>query len=173
MEGKPGAKLEDFPEYILMANPPQSTPDANTTQMNAAPFKLPSITAHIFYSLHSCLAALKAAASSFSTNDALNTLVWRHMTIARNSSVLLDGEKDCVMLYTANIRSRMNPPLPTNYLGSASIGSAKERLKVSALLGDSGLWRILQPIALQLWSEEPVLRGGKRRVMHSSQPLRV
>ena len=66
-------------------------------------------------------------------------MVWRHMIIARNPSVLIDGVKDCVMLHAANILSRMNPPLSPNYLGNVSIGGATERLKVLSLLGDSGL----------------------------------
>jgi hypothetical protein len=137
MEGKPGANLADFPEYVLM--PPQSTAEANSHQTPATPFELPLMTAHIFYFSPSSLAALKTAASAFSTNDALNALVWQHVTIARNPIAPLNDEKDCVMLYAANIRSRLISPLPSNYLGNASIAGATERLKISALMSDSGL----------------------------------
>jgi hypothetical protein len=95
------------------------------------------MTAHIFYFSLESLADVNIAASAFSTNGDLNTLVWRHMTIACSPTSLSGGSLDgrvSRILYEANIRSRTNLLLPVNYLGNAT-----DYLKVSALLGSSGL----------------------------------
>lgn len=137
MKGKPGADLADFPEYVLTPTPPKDTTNSG---LDATSTEIPPMTARIFYFSLSSLYKLKNAASAFSTNDALNALIWRRVTMARNpTSGLLSHNKDSRILYAANIRARENSPLPANYLGNASICGATEALSVPALLSASGL----------------------------------
>ncbi|RDL41613.1 Uncharacterized protein BP5553_01592 [Venustampulla echinocandica] len=146
MVGAPGAKLTDFPEYILQPTPSAAAADVNMEQMAKTGFSLPPMTTCIFHFSPASLVALKAAAEAYSTNDALSGFLWRHMTLARNpiqpsGSIVPDedGEKTTAILYAANIRTRCSPPLPHSYLGNASMGTITERLSISTLTSSSGL----------------------------------
>ncbi|KAG0647680.1 Acyltransferase easC [Hyphodiscus hymeniophilus] len=139
MEGKPGAQLKDFPEYVLMPTPPK------TAAIQESSVRHPdrsAMTTHVFYFSPESLGQLKSAAAAFSTNDALIGLVWQHMTIARNpvsAPLELTHDKESRMLYAVNVRSRMRPQLPANWLGNATICGVTDYLKVTALLNESGL----------------------------------
>jgi hypothetical protein len=142
-----GAKLMDFPEYVLQPNPSIAAADINTEQMAQTTFSLPSMTTHVFYFSPASLLALKAAAEAYSTNDALTAFLWRHITLARNPNIQSSrsmvsgtvGEKTSAVLYATNIRTRTSPPLPHSYLGNASMATITERHSVSTLASSSGL----------------------------------
>jgi hypothetical protein len=155
MQGKTGADMVDFPQYVL-----KSREGGFGLSSPVASFQLPKMTARIFSLSRESLSKLKKAASAFSTSDAVAALAWRHMTIARYSSIpstetknfrgvsgqgaakpseTPQDDKDSRMVYAVNIRNRIKPSLPAKFLGNASSGEVTEYLKVSALLVDSGL----------------------------------
>lgn len=128
-EGLPANNIADFPEYVLMP-----TPSADPTQMAPPTFKLPPMTAKIFYLSPEHLADLKIAAKAFSTNDAVSAFFWHHMTVARNpSNDSTDNDKTSAALFAVNIRDRTSPPLPATYLGNASLGGITQRLSITSL----------------------------------------
>ncbi|PGH31014.1 hypothetical protein GX50_06218 [[Emmonsia] crescens] len=137
MTGHPGADLAEFPEYILMPTAPTTVmADVNTHQIAAMPTTLPPMTSHIFYFSSASLTALKAAASAFSTNDALCAFLWQHMTLARNptdSSRVEKSTKTSSLLFSVNIRGRTSPPLPPTYLGNASMAVITDHFPISLL----------------------------------------
>jgi hypothetical protein len=108
MGGVSGGKLEDFPEYKLAPCSPVTDPDASSAQESATPFKRPEMTARIFHVFKPSLVSLKSAAAAYSTNDALHALFWRHITLARCSTM---SRKCCSvqatrLQYAAKMRSR-------------------------------------------------------------------
>lgn len=136
----PGAKLTDFPEYILQPTPLIANGDVNTEKFIPTMFSMPPMTTHIFYLSPASLLELKAAAEAYSTNDALSAFLWRHMTLARNQSNQSPySEKTSALLSAVNIRTRTSPPLPRSYLGDASMATLTSRLSVSTLTVTSGL----------------------------------
>ncbi|KIM97135.1 hypothetical protein OIDMADRAFT_130426 [Oidiodendron maius Zn] len=144
MLGTSGAKMVDFPEYYLQATAITTVADGNSDRRTSTPLKLPPMTARIFHFSPSTLAALKAEAAAYSTNDALTAFLWRHMTLARNPvsqskpAAHKIGETSTV-LYAANIRRRTSPPLPQNFLGNAFIAVKTDGLDISTLMSSSGL----------------------------------
>lgn len=138
MEGMQGANFVDFPEYML--SPPAN---GGTQQMPAMAFEMPPLAARIFHFSPESLANLKAAAAAFSTNDALCAFIWQHMTLARTRSGFFadpaSGEETSALAYAVNIRNRMSPPLPSTFLGNASMASMRKRLAVSTLTSDTAL----------------------------------
>ena len=147
MVGAAGAKLADFPEYILQPAPPGAAADVNMERIAQTAFSLPSMKTHIFYFSPASLLALKAAAEAYSTNDALTAFLWQHMTLARNPRTQssgpivsgADGEKTSAILCAGNIRTRTSPPLPHSYLGNASMATITERHSISTLISPPGL----------------------------------
>ncbi|RYP55801.1 hypothetical protein DL771_012392 [Monosporascus sp. 5C6A] len=151
MKGEPGARLADFPEYILHPTPKPAGTNEDMPQM---PFQLPPMVSHIFYFSPGTLADLKAAAAAYSTNDALCAFIWRNMTLARDfsgrPSDLDGGENTSAFIYGVNIRNRTSPPLPPTYLGNASVACITDRLTVSTLTGGDGLPRAADAIRKSL-----------------------
>ncbi|RYP50893.1 hypothetical protein DL768_003682 [Monosporascus sp. mg162] len=151
MKGTPGARLADFPEYILHPTPKPAARNENIPQM---PFQLPPMVSHIFYFSPGTLADLKATAAAFSTNDALCAFIWRNMTLARDfsggSTDLDGGESSSAFTFSVNVRSRTCPPLPPTYLGNASMACMTDRLTVSTLTGGDGFPRAADVIRKSL-----------------------
>ncbi|KAM0433489.1 hypothetical protein ACHAPT_004369 [Fusarium lateritium] len=148
MKGMQGADIVDFPEYTLLPLLPAhgGTP--------AMAFEMPPLAARIFFFSPESLAHLKAAAAAFSTNDALCAFIWQRMTLARTrSGVIADptgGEVTSVLAYAVNIRNRMSPPLPSTFLGNASMASVTKRLAVSTLTSDNALPQVAAAIRQSL-----------------------
>jgi trichothecene 3-O-acetyltransferase len=144
MKGGAGGALDDFPEYVLAPTPSRTKNDVLSHQMAEAPFKMPDMTAHIFRISSSALTALKQAASAYSSNDALNALFWRHVTLARiaaarDSTRTISPETGTALMYAVNVRSKFSPPLPHNYTGNASIANITKKLSVAELTSVHGL----------------------------------
>ena len=137
MEGTPGADIVDFPAYRL----PNSR-DVLAQQMPPTGFQLPPMTSHVFYFSPASLADLKTAAEAYSTHDALCAFVWRHMTMARQAPGSPDPPGDegtSALAIAVNVRDRASPPLPSTYLGNASMVSITGRLPTSSLTKHDGL----------------------------------
>lgn len=144
MTGLPGVDLKEHPEYMLAPTALTATTDLNTHQMAATPFKMPAMTARIFRLSQASLAALKTNAAAYSTNDALHALVWRHITLARMAASsqepnTVNGDGSTALLYSANIRSRVDPPLPPNYAGNASVACITRHMSFVEMAAPSGL----------------------------------
>ena len=144
MTGLPDASLSDFPQYILSPTLPAARTDVNTHQLAATPFKMPSMIARSFRFSPPSLAALKTTAAAYSTNDALHALVWRHVTIARMSASAqepntVNGHGSTALLYSANIRSQTNPPLPANYVGNAIVACMTRHMSFVEMAAPAGL----------------------------------
>lgn len=144
MTGTQGAHLDDFPEYVLAPTQPAAVTDVNTHQMAVTPFKMPAMSAHIFRFSPTSLKSLKIAAAAYSTSDALNALIWRHVTFARmNASSqepnTVNGNGSTALLYSANIRSRLSPPLPSNYTGNASVAGITRHMSFVEMAAPGGL----------------------------------
>lgn len=149
MEGMPGARIVDFPEYKLPASG-----DVKQSPVPPTGFQLPLMAAHVFYFSPESLADLKTAAAAFSTHDALCAFLWRHMTLARrvpsSSPGPLRGEETSVLAFAVNIRGRASPPLPPAYLGNASMISVTDRLAVSTITMDGRLPAVAKVIRKSL-----------------------
>jgi hypothetical protein len=139
MTGTSGASLDRFPEYLMAPTPPAARADATSHQMAATPFKLPDMTARIFYFSPSSLTFLKTAAAAYSTNDALHALIWRHVTLARMAAGSMSDNGATTLLYAANMRSKVSPPLPHNYTGNASIASVTRHMSAKEMTASDGL----------------------------------
>ena len=144
MTGMAGANLNDFPEYVLKPTVSAAVTDVNTHQMAATPHRMPPMSARIFRFSTTSLKSLKIAAGAYATNDALNALIWRHVTLARmNASSqepnTVNGDGSTALLYSANIRSRLSPPLPPNYTGNASVACITRHLPFVEMAAPSGL----------------------------------
>ncbi|KAK7947056.1 uncharacterized protein PG986_011377 [Apiospora aurea] len=140
MQGTPPESMAEFPEYVLRPNEKQlSLVVDETAATAAAAFQLPPMSGRIFYFSAAKLADLKREAAAYSTNDALCAFLWCQMTTARNpaaSSSSSSATEGKVSAFTSavNIRGRTNPPLPSSYLGNASLPSMTDRLPVSELI---------------------------------------
>lgn len=139
MTGISGDTLDQFPEYVMAPTPPAASADANSHQMAATPVKLPDMTARIFYFSPSSLTFLKTAAAAYSTNDALNALIWRHVTLARMAARSMSDDGATTLLYPANMRSKVSPPLPYNYTGNVSIASVTRHISAKEMSASDGL----------------------------------
>lgn len=121
-------------------------------QTPAAPAPAPSpseVTSHIFVfseqTLHTLKADLNALVRSsgrpeirwISTHDALQSLLWQHLTRARIPSLTLTSTRplppSSTLLIPVNIRNRITPPLPATYLGSA-VALAPASLPLASLM---------------------------------------
>lgn len=119
-----GASIDDLPEYILAPTPPTTittSNDVKSHQMATSPPQLPPMTSKIFHFAPSFLVALKSAAAAYSTNDALNALIWRRVTLARleHAAGTINGHNSTALLYSVNVRPHTYPPLPQDYTGNA------------------------------------------------------
>ena len=65
-----------------------------------------------------------AAATTPSTFDALTALLWRTVALARKPRGMLDVAHSAPprLFFPANVRSRMAPPLPSHFVGNATMG---------------------------------------------------
>ena len=125
------------------------------TPSSPAPAPSPSeVTSHIFRFSDPTLQTLKADLNSvlqnsksdpqipwITTHDALQSLLWQHLTRARIPSLpathcLLDS-KTSTLLIPVNIRKRITPPLPPTYLGGA-VALAPATLPLTSLLTPTG-----------------------------------
>ncbi|KAF7508729.1 hypothetical protein GJ744_008976 [Endocarpon pusillum] len=125
------------------------------TPSSPAPAPSPSeVTSHIFRFSDSTLQTLKADLNSLlqkskpdpqipwiTTHDALQSLLWQHLTRARIPSLpatqcTLDS-KTSTLLIPVNIRKRITPPLPPSYLGGAVV-LAPATLPLTSLLTPTG-----------------------------------
>ncbi|NJR31520.1 hypothetical protein HC762_02040 [bacterium] len=104
-------------------------------QNPAPPPKAPlpsAVTSHIFFFSDSALESLKASLNILleaspdtsipwiTTNDALQSLLWHHLTRARIPSVDNNPLPDtATLIIPVNMRRRINPPIPHTYLGGA------------------------------------------------------
>jgi trichothecene 3-O-acetyltransferase len=144
MRGSAGGVVEDFPEYILAPTPRKTKNDVLSHQLAETPFKMPEMTAHIFRVTASALAALKHAASAYSSNDALNALFWRHVTLARIAAAgdgtgTISSDTETALMYAVNVRSKFSPPLPLNYTGNASVANVTKKMSIAELTSVHGL----------------------------------
>jgi hypothetical protein len=135
--GISGATMDEFPEYVLAPAPSAASLDMTSHQMAVTPFTLPDMTARIFYFPPSSLRFLTAA--SYSTNDALHALFWRHITLARVAAGSIDDNTSTALLYAGNMRFRISPPLPHNYTGNASIGNITQHMSAREMTASGGL----------------------------------
>ncbi len=138
-----GTHLEYKPALLAMGQIP----------ISLAPAPSPSeVTSHIFRFSDTTLQTLKADLNSLlqasepdsqvpwiTTHDALQSLLWQHLTRARIPSFAatqdhrLSDSTTSTLLIPVNIRKRITPPLPPTYLGGA-VALAPAKLPLSSLL---------------------------------------
>lgn len=134
LEYKPFLKtLEQIPLPPLGPTPPPS-----------------EVTSHIFHFSDSTLQRLKADLNSLlqstsstpkipwiTTHDALQSLLWHHLTRARIPSLTVPPDRKfpetSTLLIPVNIRKRITPTLPPSYLGGA-VALAPATVALSSLL---------------------------------------
>ena len=126
VRGASGADITDFHEYHLAPTNPRAPQNASQIPRNGY---------HVFRFSRSALAIIKSIASAFSTQDALNAFLWRHIVNARG----LPDSETTVLGLSGNIRWRVNPSLPSTYLGNATVPVMTPSLNVSVLRGREGL----------------------------------
>ena len=66
------------------------------------------------------------------TNSVIMAILWRHMTLARRSSIDQESIKTSKLFIPVNIRNRMVPPLPEGYFGAA-VDSGIAKLNIDTL----------------------------------------
>ncbi|KAM0402765.1 hypothetical protein ACHAPZ_004256 [Fusarium culmorum] len=147
MKGHLDTESGDSCGYVLMPTPPQSN--------QAMPaFEMPPLSSRLFRFSSESLKNLKEAAEAFSTHDALLAFIWHHMTLARVKSGVFTnppGDADVSALCVAvNVRNRISPPLPSSYLGNASMPCVTDKLPVSAIISGISLPRVAATIRRSL-----------------------
>ena len=100
-----------------------------------SPKSAPEVISGLFRITTEASDRLKAIASAslpqggatrwISTLDAVAALVWS--CVARARASLMDRETTCTLNMSVNARSRVDPPLPEDYLGNCIIGSIVEK----------------------------------------------
>lgn len=96
-------------------------------------------TARIFRFSRRSLNILTEKSGAASTNDALSALIWRSIAKARVAiNPELKKEKSKIT-YAADIRFRVKPHLPRNYLGNASMPAVIQDLEFADLVNKYGL----------------------------------
>ncbi len=121
------------------------------TPISSLPAPAPSeVTSHIFVFSDHTLANLKFSLNTLvqsspnseipwiTTHDALQSLLWQHLTNARLPSLTSTAATTplpttSTLLIPVNIRKRINPPLPPTYLGGA-VALAPATLPLTSLL---------------------------------------
>lgn len=144
MTGFPGASPSDIPESALAPTPSTADTDMDFEQSEAAPSNKPAMTTRVFRLSSASRASMKTAAAAYSSNDALQSLFWRHITLARiaaraQGSDTLDGSETTALQFAANMRSKVSPPLPYNFTGNASIGGITKRIPFTDMKASNGL----------------------------------
>ncbi|KAF5254102.1 hypothetical protein FANTH_984 [Fusarium anthophilum] len=140
MEGDPGIVDEAaFPEYVLMPTPHPIEGDLSSM----SGFQMPPLASHLFHFSTESLTKLKEKAGAFSSHDALCAFVWQRMTLARMHSGFFSDppteDSTTRFCFAVNIRSRLSPPLPSSYMGNASMGCVTEKIAVASILSNNGL----------------------------------
>ncbi|XEV01609.1 hypothetical protein FSHL1_006896 [Fusarium sambucinum] len=147
MEGQLDTESGDSYGYQLMPTPPGSNHILPT-------FKMPPLSSRLFHFSSESLKTLKETAAAFSTHDALLAFIWQHMTSARLKSGVFTnppGDTDMSALCLAvNVRNRMSPPLPSSYLGNASMPCVTEKLPVSVITSGTSLPQVAATIRKSL-----------------------
>ncbi|KAL8721931.1 MAG: hypothetical protein Q9225_001487 [Loekoesia sp. 1 TL-2023] len=118
---------EKFPQYRFAAAVPSSSEIKNDERPTAS--ALPSMTAKIFHFPPSSLKELKdmgqptqPSDAFVSTNDALSAFLWHSIAKARFSISLPEASPPVSALgFAVDGRSRLNPPLPPEYIGNVNI----------------------------------------------------
>ncbi|KAL9593883.1 MAG: hypothetical protein Q9219_007334 [cf. Caloplaca sp. 3 TL-2023] len=127
-----------LPQYRLVAPPPWSSEN----QSPPAP-PLPPMVAKIFHFPMLSITRLKEASQPpqptgnfISTNDAISAFLWRSITLARFSKCSPEKTPRISALgFAVDGRSRLEPPLPKDYLGNVNI-YAYSSLPVSTMFAD-------------------------------------
>lgn len=125
-------------------------------QTPSSPLRTPSpseVTSHIFHFSDSTLQSLKSSLNSLvafapsptvpwiTTHDALQSLLWQHLTRARIPSLDRNSlPQTSTLLIPVNIRKRITPALSPTYLGGA-VALAPATLPLSSLLPQPPLTR--------------------------------
>ncbi|KAL8786829.1 MAG: hypothetical protein Q9213_002566 [Squamulea squamosa] len=117
--------VDQFAQYRIAVAP---SPASEVKTDTAAP-PLPSMTAQVFYFTPTSLTGLKVMAqptqpsSSFiSTNDALSAFLWYSITKVRFSGIPQQATSDTSALgFAVDGRKRLDPPLPSGYVGNVNI----------------------------------------------------
>lgn len=143
--GLPGTDVVDFPEYVFYPTPQaeKGITDPLAEKATAPAFTMPPMTAKICYFSPEKLATLKVTASSYSTYDAVCALIWNSITLARYPGTIKEEEDEMMtaLLCSINIRPRASPPLPSTYLGNASMAVKTFPVSIASVKSASTLNR--------------------------------
>ncbi len=135
------AEPGDYPQYKFLNSYPN--PTVSPPPETQLPF--PLMTSKIFHFTLDQLIELKAEASQMvpvghwvSTHDVLCAVLWKSIAEARTKQQDRDDMATSTLSFQVDGRRRINPPLPTDYVGNANIYTSVTRPLTSLPRADMG-----------------------------------